>query len=231
MCSAIADNVKGVRERIEQAAWRCGRKPEEIKLVAVTKTVPADIIQEAVEAGIEIIGENYVQEAASKRERLAGSAQWHMIGHLQSKKARQAVQLFDVIETVDRKKTIEELQRHAHKAGKKIDVLIQVNLSGESSKSGTSSDLVLGLIEATAICENLSCRGLMTLPPYYNAPERSRPFFCSLRRLMEDIQPRCPIGVELRELSMGMSGDFEVAIEEGATLVRVGTALFGTRHY
>jgi len=162
---------------------------------------------------------------------LASRAQWHMIGHLQSKKARQAVQLFDVIETVDRKKTIEELQRHAHKVGKKIDILIQVNLSGESTKSGTSCDLVLPLIEAIAISENLRCRGMMTLPPYYNAPEKSRPFFSSLRRLRDDTQAHCPEGVVLGELSMGMSGDFEVAIEEGATLVRVGTALFGPRYY
>ena len=229
MYATIADNHKWVCERIEQAALRCGRRAEEIRLVAVAKTGTVDRIKEAVAAGVDILGENYVQEAQSQYDSLGAQVQWHLIGHLQSNKTKIAVRLFDVFETVDRMKIISELQRQAHQVGKRVDIMIQVNLAGESTKSGTSPDQVLSLIEAAASCDNLRCVGLMTIPPYYDDPDRVRPAFAALRRLRDQLQVQCPQGVVLGELSMGMSGDFEVAIEEGATLVRIGTALFGPR--
>ncbi len=197
--------------------------------MAVTKTVGPERIAEAVEAGVEVLGENYVQETEKKQEGIARSAQWHLIGHLQSNKAKLAVRLFDVCETVDRAKIIRALEQHAGQEGKRMDVLIQVNLFGEDSKSGVPPGEVLSLIEETASCEHLRCTGLMTIPPFFDEPERARPAFSALRRLRDEIQPACPSSVDLKELSMGMSGDFEVAVEEGATLVRIGTAIFGPR--
>ena len=229
MSSMIRENLERIRERIAQAALRSGRRPEDVKLVGVTKTVPADRITEAVDAGVAILGENYVQEAQKKREGVSREVRWHMIGHLQSNKAKLAVSLFDVFETVDREKILRTLQTHASQQGKNIDVLIQVNLYGEASKAGVSPDLVLSLVKHTTDCNNLCCRGLMTIPPFFDEPEKARPAFSALRRLRDEIQPLCPSGVVLEELSMGMSGDFEAAIEEGATLVRIGTALFGRR--
>jgi pyridoxal phosphate enzyme (YggS family) len=199
-------------------------------LVAAVKSVPVDRILEAVEAGVEMLGENYVQEAQRLQERIEKPVQWHMIGHLQSNKVKQAVRLFDVIETVDREKIIKELQRSAHLEGKRLDVLVQVDLAGEATKSGAKADQVLELIDAVKACENLRCVGLMTLPPVFDDPEGARPTFSELRRLRDRLQALVPSGVELKELSMGMSGDFEVAVEEGATLVRIGTALFGARN-
>jgi len=229
MYSTIADNYQRIRERIDRAALRSGRRAEEVRLVAVVKTVAAHRINEAVAVGVEILGENYVQEAQEKQDHVKAPVQWHMIGHLQSNKSKTSVSLFDVLETVDSQKIISELQRHAHQQGKMVDVMIQVNLTGESSKSGASADKVPELIEAAAACENLRCVGLMTIPRYFDAPEKVRPEFSALRRLKEQTQRQCPPGVVLEELSMGMSGDFEVAIEEGATLVRIGNALFGPR--
>jgi len=225
----IRENLERVRERIAKAAVRSGRHPQEIRLVAVTKTVDAGRIAEAVNAGVEILGENYVQEARQKQEGLPRRVCWHMIGHLQSNKARLAVELFDVVETVDREKILRELNRHAGEAGKPLSVMIQLNLSGEASKSGAVEDRALELISAAAACEHLRCVGLMTIPPYYDDPERARPFFSQLRRLRDRLGPGCPGGVKLDWLSMGMSGDFEVAVEEGATHVRIGTAIFGQR--
>lgn len=229
MHSVIKENLERIGERIAQAALRSGRSLEEVKLVAVTKTVSTDRIQEAVEAGVEILGENYVQEARKKQEGIGKNIQWHLIGHLQSNKAKLAVRLFDVFETVDREKIIRALQDGASREGKHVDVLIQVNLYGETSKSGADPDQVLSLVKLAAECKNLRCKGLMTIPPFFDEPEKVRPAFSALRRLRDEIQPACPSGVRLEELSMGMSGDFEAAIEEGATLVRIGTALFGHR--
>jgi pyridoxal phosphate enzyme (YggS family) len=229
MSSTIQENVKQIRERIAEAALRSGREPEEVRLVAVTKTVEPERVAEAVEAGVRVLGENYVRETQKKQEGVVGSAQWHLIGHLQSNKAKLAVRLFDVCETVDRPKIIRVLEEHATQEGKRMDVLIQVNLFGEVSKSGAPPDQVLSLVEKVAACEHLCCTGLMTIPPFFDEPERARAGFAALRRLRDEIQPVCPSSVDLRELSMGMSGDFEVAVEEGATLVRIGTAIFGSR--
>jgi pyridoxal phosphate enzyme (YggS family) len=225
----VRERLEGIQARVAAAALRSGRDPSDVRLVAAVKRVPVERVLEAVEAGVEMLGENYVQEAQSLKEQVSSSVHWHMIGNLQSNKARQAVRLFDVIETVDREKIVNELERCAHQESKRLDVMVQVALAGEATKAGVDPEQALGLIEAVAGCENLRCVGLMTMPPFFDDPEGARPTFAALRRLRDRLQPRVPQGVELKELSMGMSGDFEVAVEEGATLVRIGTALFGPR--
>jgi hypothetical protein len=229
MGRSVRENVEGIRERVAGAARRAGREPSEVCLVAAVKRVPVDRIQEAVEAGVDILGENYVQEAQKLKEQIRGPVQWHMIGNLQSNKARQAVRIFDVIETVDREKIVKELERCAGAEGKRLDVMVQVDLAGEMTKSGVDPDETRRLVEAVAACGNLRCVGLMTMPPFFDDPEGARPYFAELRRIRDRVQASAPAGVRLKELSMGMSGDFEVAVEEGATLVRIGTALFGPR--
>ena len=225
----VRERFENIQERVAAAALRSGRDPSEVCLVAAVKRVPVDRILEAVDAGVEMLGENYVQEAQRLKEQIHSPVHWHMIGNLQSKKARQAVRLFDVVETVDREKIVNELQRCAQEEGKRLDVMVQVDLAGEVTKSGADPDQTRRLIETVAACENLRCVGLMTMPPFFNDPEGTRPFFAKLRRLRDRLQLSAPQGVQLKELSMGMSGDFEVAVEEGATLVRIGTALFGPR--
>lgn len=215
----LRERLAEVRERIARAAARAGRKPEEITLVAVTKVFPASVIREAYELGLRDFGENYVQEFERKHPELAdlGSARFHLIGHLQSNKARRAAELFDVIQTLDTPK----LARRLNETGRRLPVMIEVKLSEEASKSGVDPAALPALIEAVRACPNLTLLGLMTMPPWSEDPEASRPYFARLRRLAEEHG--------LRELSMGMSHDLEVAIEEGATCVRVGTALFGPR--
>jgi PLP dependent protein len=224
---SLSTAIEQVRKRIEQACLRSGRKPQEILLVAVTKTVPADRIREALEEGLTLFGENYIQEAEEKINTLK-QGNWHFIGHLQSRKAKQSVPLFSMIETLDSLKLAGELNRQALTVGKTMEVLIQINEAGEASKSGISPDLVPALLEESPAWPALRIRGLMTLPPYDPDPEKSRPWFRSLSRLRKEWQNRFP-QIDLSQLSMGMSHDFEVAIEEGATIIRVGTALFGER--
>ena len=211
---------------MEKAALRAGRRPEEVRLVGAIKGVDVDRIAEAVESGLEIVGENYVQEALRKREVLGDRVRWHMIGHLQRNKARHAVGLFEMIHSVDSLKLAQELQKRAAKEGREVGVLLQVNLSGEETKSGVAPEGVQELAEAISEMPNLRLKGLMTMPPYFEDPEGARPYFQALRRLRDELQRQ---GLPVEELSMGMSADFEVAIEEGATLVRVGTAIFGQR--
>jgi len=211
---------------MEKAALRAGRRPEEVRLVGAIKGVDVDRIAEAVESGLEIVGENYVQEALRKREVLGDRVRWHMIGHLQRNKARHAVGLFEMIHSVDSLKLAQELQKRAAKEGREVGVLLQVNLSGEETKSGVAPEGVQELAEAISEMPNLRLKGLMTMPPYFEDPDGARPYFQALRRLRDELQRR---GLPVEELSMGMSADFEVAIEEGATLVRVGTAIFGQR--
>jgi len=225
----IADNLASIQERISKAALRAGRDPSAIRLVAVSKTVSAESIQEAIAAGVTILGENYVQETRNKIARIGMQVEWHFIGHLQSNKARSAVDLFSMIHSVDRLSLAEELDQEANKQGKILPVLIQVNISGEESKSGIDPQGTLQLLERIAGLEHLSVQGLMTMPPWFEDPEDARPYFIALRKLREELANKKIHGVSLQELSMGMSGDFEVAIEEGATLVRVGTAIFGPR--
>lgn len=218
-----------MKDRINKAALRCNRDPESIHLVAVSKTIPANRIREAIEAGVTTLGENYVQEARNKFNVLSAyQVSWHFIGHLQSNKAKYAVRLFDLIHSVDTLKLARELNKQANKVNKIQDVLIQINISKEPSKSGSDIENAANLIKDIVLFENLSIKGLMAMPPFFNNPEKTRPYFIALRNLRDQIQKALP-GVVLDELSMGMTGDFEAAIEEGATLVRIGTAIFGER--
>ena len=226
---SIAANLARVKERIAAAALRSGRRPESVKLVGVTKTVDLPRVELAVAAGLEILGENYVQEAREKIQRFQGRVRWHFIGRLQSNKAKHAVQLFDLIHTVDSLRLAEELNRRAGAIRLLIPVLIQVNLAAEATKGGVRLEEVRALIGQVAGLDHLRIRGLMTMPPYFDDPGRARPYFRRLRELSEEIAALGLSGVEMTELSMGMSGDFEAAVEEGATLVRVGTAIFGAR--
>jgi pyridoxal phosphate enzyme (YggS family) len=226
---SIAENVARVRERMEAAARRAGRDPGRVKLVAVSKTVDAARIRQAIEAGVNLLGENYVQEAQKKVEELGRRAGWHFIGHLQSNKARVAVRLFDWVHSVDSLRLAEELSRAAQQQSRPLPVLLQVNLGREATKFGAQEDEVIRLLGQMASLPGISVKGLMTMPPYFETPEESRPAFRALRGLQESISGRGIPGVLMEELSMGMSNDFEVAVEEGATLVRVGTAIFGPR--
>ena len=224
--SEIRENVLHMMERIEKAAQKGGRDPKDIRLVAVSKTVDSVRAREAIEAGVTILGENYVQEAQKKIEEIGKSISWHFIGHLQSNKAKVAVRLFDVIHSVDSISLAEELNRRAQQSKQKIPVMIEVNLSGETTKFGTEEEKVSALAQKMLSLSSVSLEGLMTMPPYFDDPEMSRPYFVQLRELKEKMVKG---GIPLKELSMGMSNDFEVAIEEGATYVRVGTAIFGPR--
>jgi pyridoxal phosphate enzyme (YggS family) len=219
--STVADNVARIRQRIAAAAQRVGRDPAEVRLIGVTKSVPPARVDEAVRAGVELFGESKIQEARAKIPACSGRARWHFIGHLQSNKARWAVELFELIHSVDRVALAVELNRWAERAGRRLPVLLQVNVTGEKSRFGLAPDELPAAWDQLQGLGRLEVRGLMTLPPYHPDPERARPYFQALR------QWRDRLG--LRELSMGMSGDFEVAVEEGATFVRVGTAIFGER--
>jgi pyridoxal phosphate enzyme (YggS family) len=222
----IKENLLRVMEIMERAAQKAGRDLKEIKLVAVSKTVEVARIKEAIEAGVSILGENYVQEAEKKIEALGKPVSWHFIGHLQSNKVRYAVRLFDVIHSIDSIPLAEELNRRAGQPDRVIKVMIEVNLSKEATKFGTDEEKVLNLAKRIQSSKHLSLEGLMTMPPYFDSPEMSRPYYVALRELRERMTKE---GIPMKELSMGMSNDFEIAIEEGATYVRVGTAIFGPR--
>lgn len=225
----IAENLKMVKEKIAQAALRRGRDPREIQLVAVSKTVRAEEIKQAIEAGATIVGENYVQEARKKIGELGKAVRWDLIGHLQSNKVGYAIDLFEVIHSIDRLSLAQALSRRAAEKGKTVRILVQVNISGEEAKSGIDPGGVSALVTSIASLPNLTLEGLMTMPPYFTDPEKSRSYFVALRNLRDSLREEGGNRIHLKELSMGMSGDFEVAVEEGATLVRVGTAIFGNR--
>ena len=226
----VVSGLKRVKERIEAAALSAGRDPKTVKLVAVSKTVAADRVLVAIKAGATDFGENYVQEARDKIEVLKGeSISWHFIGHLQSNKAKYAVKLFDLIHSVDSSKLARELNKRAGSLGKVQQILIQVNISGEETKSGIDAEQALELVRQVSRFENLAIRGLMTMPPFFNAPDKVRPYFRALKELQDVIRTEAIPNVDMTELSMGMTGDFEAAIEEGATVVRIGTAIFGER--
>ncbi len=225
----IEDNIRRVREVMAEAARRSGRPPAAIRLMAVTKTVDDSRILAAMRAGVELIGENYVQEAKRKIEKLGKASEWHLIGRLQTNKAKYAVHLFDMIHSVDRFELAVELDRRSRAAGRVIPILIEVNVSGEASKSGIPLDSAPELIRLAAPLENLAIRGLMTMPPWFDDPEESRPCFRALRELRDRIAGEAIPRVEMRELSMGMTDDYMVAIEEGATIVRIGRGIFGER--
>lgn len=228
----MRDRIQKIEQQIRDAAEKAGRNAQEIRLVAVSKIKPASMVKEAIIAGQTLFGENYIQEAVAKVEEIGGDeAQWHFIGHLQSKKSKYAVGVFDLIHSVDSLKLATEIDKQAAKKGVVQNILIQVNTSGEESKSGTTDETVIALIREVAALKHIAVKGLMTMPAFFDDPEGARPYFRQLRLIKERINALAIDGVEMRELSMGMSGDFEVAIEEGATLVRVGTAIFGARDY
>jgi pyridoxal phosphate enzyme (YggS family) len=222
----VKENLLRVMERIEKAAQKVRRNPNEIKLVAVSKTVEVARIMEAIEAGVSILGENYVQEAQKKIEEIGRPVSWHFIGHLQTNKAKYAIRLFDMIHSLDSVPLAEELNRRAEQADRVMKVMIEVNLSKEATKFGTDEEVVVNLAKRVQNLNHLSLEGLMTMPPYFDSPELSRPYYIALRALKERMVKE---GIPMKDLSMGMSNDFEIAIEEGATYVRVGTAIFGPR--
>lgn len=228
---AIRENVEKIRERIEKAARRAGRKPEDIILLAASKTQPPEKIVEAYEAGIRYFGENRVQEGIKKIEVLSDlkDIHWHLIGGLQTNKAKYAVKYFELIHSLDREALADELDKRAGKIGKTQDVLIEVNVGEEETKYGVKPENLEKLFEYSLQKENLRILGLMCIPPYFEDPEKSRPYFAMLRDMKEQLERK--FNVSLPHLSMGMSHDFEVAIEEGATIVRIGTAIFGERQY
>jgi len=230
---SISENIAQIRERIESAARGSGRNPEEITLMAVSKTFLPERIREAHAAGVRVFGENRVQEFADKSEAVREliGAEWHLIGHLQSNKANKAAELFRAIDSVDSFKLAQRLSAAAEKLGKKLDVLIEINVGGEEAKSGVNpnSEELQGLLEAASRLEHLSIRGLMTIPPFTEDPEGARSYFRRLRELRDHIASRRRPGISMHTLSMGMSHDFEVAVEEGSTCVRVGTGIFGER--
>ena len=228
----LLDNISTVYKRISHAAMRAGRDPSEVELIAVTKTVPAEKIREAIDLGVRLIGENRVQEAKEKleelRDKIPRTVQWHMIGHLQKNKVRPAVMLFDMIQSVDSLALAERINRIAAEFGKVQRVLVQVKLSDEETKQGIQEYELEHLISEMKEMDNLLIEGLMTIPPYFEDPEQVRPYFRRLKEIKDELNAR---GFNLKHLSMGMSGDYEVAVEEGATMVRVGTAIFGRRIY
>jgi len=226
----LKERLERIKKRIADTATGCGRDPETIRLVAVSKTIDADRVTEAIDAGVVNLGENYIQEARDKFNALVHRpVQWHFIGHLQSNKAKYAVRMFDLIHSVESLKLAKALDKAARKNDKVQDILIQVNISREETKSGIAETDAVDLVTQISGLENIRVNGLMTMPPFFDAPEQARPFFHQLARLRDRIIDCNIPGVSMDELSMGMTGDFEVAIEEGATLVRIGTAIFGTR--
>ncbi len=230
---SIADNVAEVRQRIVAAAHRAGRDPSEITLMAVSKTFPAESIREAYQSGLRIFGENRVQEFSGKAPSLADlpGTEWHMIGHLQSNKASAAAEVFTAVDSVDSLRLAEKLNAAAGKLGKKLRVLVEINVGGETAKSGLAphSGELEELVTAAPRLEHLDFCGLMTIPPFAEDVEQTRPYFQRLRALRDQIAGRHLPAIRMDTLSMGMSHDFEIAIEEGSTCVRVGTAIFGER--
>jgi hypothetical protein len=231
MPSTLHDNLADVRRRIEKAAKRSGRNVDEIKLIAVSKTRPAEVVRDAIAEGISAFGENRIQEAEGKIEQVGrDAAEWHLVGHLQSNKARRAVQLFDVIQSLDSVELAKRLERVCIEEGRsELTVFIEVDLAGEETKSGVSEDELDELLRMLRCCIALRLEGLMVVPPYFDDPEKVRPFFSRLREIRDRLIVDGNFAGGRGELSMGMSHDFEVAIEEGATVVRVGTAIFGER--
>ncbi|MDA3873987.1 MAG: YggS family pyridoxal phosphate-dependent enzyme [Kiritimatiellae bacterium] len=225
---SIAENLEQVQERIREACRACGRDAEDVELIAVSKKKEVPALREAVSAGQTLLGENRIQEAMAKQPELPGSIRWHLIGHLQSNKVKQAIHCqFDCIHSVDSTKLMLALNEEAGQQGIVQPILLQVNISGEVSKFGLSPEDLLPLLEQATRCMHLDVQGLMTIPPFTEDPEKAGPFFAALRNLRD--QAANETGFPLTQLSMGMSHDLEVAIREGATWVRVGTDIFGAR--
>lgn len=229
MVANIKSNVERVRRQVAEAAERAGRDPAEVTIVAVSKTRTVAEIEEAIAAGLTHFGENRVQELKEKWPHLQGQATWHLIGTLQTNKAKQALQMADLIHSVDRDAIAAELARLAERRGVPARVLVQVNVSGEASKHGVAPEELIPFLRRISQRGFLQVEGLMTMAPLVSDPEETRPIFRRLRQLADEVRELELPGVSMRHLSMGMSGDFQVAVEEGATLVRIGTAIFGAR--
>ncbi|MFH0960514.1 MAG: YggS family pyridoxal phosphate-dependent enzyme [Pseudomonadota bacterium] len=228
----IKENLEVLRKRIVAAARRAGRDTTMVRIVAAAKSQSRSLAEEAVRAGVSLVGHNYVQEAIRERPSAdCGPFEYHMIGHLQKNKAKKAAEVFDVIQTLDDFDTAEALDRAAGEIGKSLGVMVQVNLSGEPQKSGLPRNEATDLAENIKSLKNICLLGLMTMPPFFDEPEAARPFFRELRQMRDELIAAGVMERSATELSMGMTGDFECAVEEGATLVRIGTALFGARIY
>lgn len=225
----IAGNCRRVMDAIADAAERSGRDPRRVRLLAATKTQPVEAVRAAVEAGVSLLGENYVQEAQAKKDLVGGDAEWHLIGHLQRNKARAAVGLFSLIQSLDNARLARVLDREAQAQDQDVGVLVEVNLGGEASKTGVAEEGLVPLLREVSGLSRVRVRGLMVVPPLAADPEASRPYFRRLRELRDSVNELGLGNVALEELSMGMTHDYHIAVAEGATLVRVGTALFGPR--
>lgn len=225
----VAANYRKIIDRVSEAALRVGRNPREIKLLAAAKSQSVELVQAAIAAGVRLIGENYVQEAEEKRHAISEAVEWHMIGHLQRNKVKAALNTFNLIQSLDSVALARELDKEGRKSGKRVRTLIEINLGDEQSKSGIARDKVAELVERVSQLAHLQVEGLMAVPPFKENPEEIRPYFRSLRELQVELQGwKIPNGT-FNELSMGMTHDYPIAIEEGATIVRIGTALFGPR--
>lgn len=225
----VAANCRKVFERIQEAAAKSGREPKGIRLLAASKSQSVAQIRAAIEAGLRLFGENYVQEAKAKIEAIPEPVEWHMIGHLQRNKVKAALQLFTLIQSLDSLELAKELDKEGKKREQKVRTFVEVNLGGEETKSGIAQERVGWLLEEIGGLSHVSVEGLMTIPPLRDDPEESRPYFRALRELQMKLKEQKIPNVDLRELSMGMTHDYFIAIEEGATMVRIGTAIFGPR--
>ena len=225
----VASNYRTILQRIDEAAARAGRDPDEVKLLGAAKAQSVELMRAAIIAGVKLIGENYVQEAHAKKVEISERAEWHMIGRLQRNKAKAAVEVFDVIQSLDNIALARELAKEGAKRNKRVRALVEVNLGGEESKSGIAEEKVEDLLRAAGELSSLSIEGLMAVPPFRQNPEDVRPYFRRLRELRARLREERIPNVDLKELSIGMTHDYTVAVEEGATIVRIGTALFGPR--
>ena len=227
----VAENYRYVLKKVEEACARSGRDPKDVTLIAVSKTKPIEMIEEAMEAGARVFGENKVQELCDKYEQLPKDLHWHLIGHLQRNKVKYIVDKAELIHSVDSLKLAEEISKEALKKNVEVNILIEVNVAEEESKFGVSVEETPVLVEEIAILPGIHIQGLMTIAPYTTDPEENRPVFRTLKKLAVDIKKKNIDNVCMDVLSMGMTGDYQVAVEEGATLVRVGTGIFGERNY
>jgi PLP dependent protein len=233
LVNTIEQNIKRVQEQIAQCAQDCGRPADSVTLIAISKTFPTEIISQAISAGLTRFGENRIQEAEAKVISLRHSftIEWHMVGHLQSNKARRAAELFDVIHSLDSVRLATKLNEACEDSGKTLSVLLQVDLGEEETKFGAARSQVCEIVAAAANMKSLKVDGLMTIPPFFDDPEMTRPYFSELRELSAALEQEQPGCLGKRHLSMGMSNDFQVAIREGSTMVRIGTAIFGVRSH
>lgn len=227
--NSLEKNISNIKARIAAAAKRAKRNPEDIKLVAVSKNFSADIVQQAVDKGMTLLGENRVQEARSKYGLIDGNVEWHLIGHLQKNKAKHAVKIFSMIQSLDSLELAEEINRRADKIDKTIDVLVQINIGLEEQKYGINPAQAVEFVEKAALFSNIRIKGLMAIAPFKEDPEEVRPYFRQMHDIFENLRKLDIENVEMRYLSMGMSNDFEIAIEEGSNMIRVGTSIFGAR--